>query len=324
MQYLVVNIKMVFPESRGRKAFAFNTINSYSASLSWKQLTDNAETKIAKRLYFDEIGQVYKLLQAGDPVELYSGYDGNYNLDFSGFVSFVNDSMPVILKLDDPMWLMKRTHVNKSYGSVNLQTLLKEIVPSPYIVDAYDVELGAVYLPNMTVAEVFTLLKDQKGLYTYFDGNKLVCGKIYGDNEHATTYTIDIIKDCIKNNLEYRTKDQIKLKVTMTSYNAKGKKKVVHVGDVDGEEERLVCTNITDTEVLKNLAQKSLDRLKFDGYQGNILLFGDKPIKHGDIINLTSDEFPERTGNYYVDTVEPSLDERGALRKLVTIGPKAA
>ncbi|HXU28020.1 MAG TPA: hypothetical protein VN698_12390 [Bacteroidia bacterium] len=315
---------MVFPDYRGRKGFTFYTVNSFNATKSWKQLTDNSEVKVAKKLYFDELGQVYKLIQAGDPVELWSGYDGDYNLDFTGFVSFVNDTMPVVLQMESPMWLMKRTPVNVSYSSINLQQLLKNIVPSNYEIDAYDIELGSVFLPKMTVAGVLTLLKDQKGLYSYFDGNKLICGKIYSDNTHAKVYTLDLLKDCITNNLEYRSKDQIKIRVTMTSYNAKGKKKVVHVGDKDGEEQKLVCTNVTDETVLLALATKTLDRLKFDGYQGTILIFGNIPIKIGDIINLTSDEWPERAGHYYVDNVDPNCDENGGLRKLLTLGPKAA
>ena len=325
MRYYVINNKVVFPESRGRKAFALFTIHSYHASLSWKSLTDQAETTIAKNIYFEQLGQVYLLIQAGDPVQIYSGYDGNYNLEFEGFISYVNDGLPVILSVEDAMYQMKRTEVNKSYGSVNLQKLLADIIPAAYTVNAMDVELGTVYLPKTTVAKTLGLLKDQYGLYSYFVGTTLICGKIYSDNVHAVTYTYDMYKDIISNDLKYRTKDQIKLKVTMTSYNANGKKKTATVGDdKDGELIQLVCTNVTDTTVLTALAQKELDRLKFDGYQGDMLVFGDKPVKHGDIINLTNQIYPERAGNYYVDRVVPSCTAEGALRKLITLGPKAA
>jgi hypothetical protein len=177
------------------------------------------------------------------------------------------------------------------------------------------------------VSEVLKMLKDDYGLYSYFNGDTLVSGKIYTDNPNneVVKYALDgARKNIISNDLKYHTKDMIKIKVRMTSHNAKGKKVSVVVGDDDGQEQKLVCSNIQDKKTLEALAKKELDRLKYDGFQGGLVTFGIPFVKHGYTASIENTEFKERSGDYYIDSITTTLNDMGALHRNTKIGPRAA
>ena len=232
--------------------------------------------------------------------------------------------MPVMIKCEDNMYVLKRTPVNKSYSSVTLKKLLTDIVPPTYKIDAMDVDLGKLFLSKTTVTQVLQTLKDNYGLYSYFNGDTLVSGKIYTDNPNTEVVKYETTKNIIGNNLKYRKKEDIKLKVTMTSYLSNGTKKSITVGDDEGQEQKLICTNITNEADIKKLAQKELDRLKIDGYSGTIDGFGIPFVKHGYTANITNKEYKEKQGDYYIDSVTTTFSNQGAYRRNIKIGPIAA
>lgn len=325
--YLATNVKIVFPESRGRGALMFNTCSRFKIQSSWKSLTDTAEIEIAKALYFEDKGRVFELIKAGDPVYIEAGYNMTYNREFTGFISEILDDLPVMFKCEDNMYKLKRISVNKSYGSVTLATFLRAIVPAEFSIDAMDVNLGSIFYKQHTVATVLQDLKDHFGIYSYFVGNTLVSGKIYSDNpsKDVVKYFFDGLNQNIKtNNLKYRKQDDIRLKVTMTSHLSTGKKIKVTVGDEDGQEQKLVCSNVTSETEIKKLAEKELARLKIDGYQGDLVSFGIPFVRHGFTATLKSIINPDRDGNYYVDGVTTEFYDDGGIERKVKIGPRAA
>ncbi len=325
--YLACNFEVEFPETRGRRKFKFTTVNTFKIDSSWQSLTNNMDLTISKALFFDEVGKVYQLVKAGDPIVLRGGYNGELMEEFRGFVSQILDDMPVLLKCEDNMYVMKRTGAHKIYKRVKLAQLLRDIVPSQYKIDAMDVELGSVELNRTTVSQTLLMLKDNYGIYSYFVGDTLVSGKIYEDNP-----VTEVVKYClsggtkniIKNDLKYRTKDDVKIKVRMVNYNDDGTKSEVVVGDDEGQEQRLVCTNHKNAADLKVLAQKELDRLKIDRFSGTLTSFAIPFVQEGYTASIINTEYPERSGDYYVDAVTTSLNDMGAYHRVVKIGPRAA
>lgn len=321
--YLAVNIEVVFPENRGRSSKVLKSASSFKVDSSFQNLTDTAEIIIAKSLYLDQDKRVFELLKAGDPVIIKGGYNGEYQEEFKGFISEVLDDLPVMIKCEDNMYVLKRTKCHCSYKSVNLAKLLRDIVPSNFSINAADMELGSVLFKNFTVSQALQELKDKMGIYSYFVGDTLVSGKIYQDNPETEKVKYVFGLNIIQNDLKYRTKDDMRLKVTMTSYQSNGKKIKVTVGDDDGQEQRLICTNVTSETELKKRAQKELDRLKIDGYQGTLTGFGIPYVKHGFTAEIVNYENPDKDGNYYVDAVTTSVNNNGAYRRTLKIGPKA-
>ncbi len=324
MNYLAVNIEVSFPESRGRVAKLLKSASSFKVESSWQNLTDTAEIVMAKRLYLEQDKRVFEMLQAGDPVIIRGGYNGEYFDEFKGYISEVLDDLPVMIKCEDNMYVLKRTKCHCSYGSVKLEKFLKDILPPQFSINAMDVELGSVLFKDFTVAQALQELKDKMGIYSYFRGDTLVCGKIYFDNPETEVVKYIFTKNIIENDLRYRRKDDMRLKVTMTSHLSTGKKIKATEGDPDGEEQKLVCSNITSEAEIRKLAKKELARLKIDGYVGTLTTYGIPFVRHGYTGQVVNAENVDRDGNYYVDAVTTAVSTSGAYRRTVKLGPKAA
>lgn len=324
---VAVVVKLTFPEHEGRKGFILKTVSTFKVESSWQNLTSTAEIVIAKKMFFEEKGKVFELIRAGDPFELSGGYDGVYNQEFKGFVSEILDDMPVVLNCEDNMYILKRTSVNKSYSIVTLKQLLKDLVPGQFSIDCADINLGSLLLKKTTVSQVLQSLKDDYGIYSYFVGDTLVSGKIYLDNPNNQVVKYSLFgatNNVIKNDLKYRRLADILIKVTMTSHLSDGKKKSVTVGDAGGQEQKLVCANITDTATLTALATKEYKRLKIDGYNGTITTFAIPFVKHGYTASMINKEYPEKDGDYYIEGVTTQLNDQGAYHRTVRIGKRAA
>lgn len=321
-----VNTQLIFPEpERGRTSFKMNSVSSFWVESSWQTLSDKGEIVIAKEMLLSDRKKVFDYIKSGDPVILKGGYNGTLIEEFVGYVSEIQDSMPLVLSLEDNMYHLKRTRVHKSYDSIKLEALLKEIVPSRFKINAMDVDLGSLFLPNTTVSQVLQHLKDHYGIYSYFVGDTLVSGKIYLDDTETVKLSINgFNKNVVKNDLKYRRKEDIVLKVTMTSYLSDGTKKSVTVGDEGGQEVKLVCSNVEDVAEIKKLAMKDYDRLKVDGLSGSITSFATPFIRHGFKAQVINNEVPNQEGFYYIDGVRTTLTDRGAYWRVSKVGPKAA
>lgn len=321
--YLAVNVEIIFPEHRGRDAKLLRSVSSFKVDSSWQNLTDTAEVVIAKKLYLEKDKRVFELLKSGDPVVIKGGYNGEYFDEFKGFITEVLDDLPVMIKCEDNMYVLKRTRCHCSYKSVKLEKFLKDNLPPQFKINAMDVDLGSVFFKDFTLAQALLKLKDEMGIYSYFVGDTLISGKIYFDNPETDKVKFIFGYDIIENDLKYRRKEDLKLKVTMTSYLSSGKKKQVTVGDDDGEEQKLVCSNINSEVDIKKLAKKELERLKIDGFKGTLTSYGIPFTRHGFKAELQNYEYPDRDGTYYVDGVTTTLNNSGAYRRVLKIGPKA-
>jgi hypothetical protein len=323
VNYLAVNTEVIFPNSRDRGSKKLNGCSSFKIESSWQNLSDTAEVVIAKKLYLEQGKRVFELLKAGDPIIIRGGYNGECFDEFKGFISEVLDDLPVMIKCEDNMYVLKRTSCNISLTSTKLEDLLKKIVPTQFKINAMDVELGKVFFSKMTVSQVLLELKDKLGIYSYFVEDTLVSGKIYLDNPNTQKVKYEFSKNIIANDLKYRRKEDIKIKVTMTSYLSNGTKKTVTIGDEEGQEQKLVCSNISNENDIKKLAQKELDRLKIDGHVGTLTGYGIPFVGHGYTAQIINNEYPDRTGNYYVDAVTTTLNNSGAYRRVLKIGARA-
>lgn len=323
--YLAVNVRIGFPEFRNRKAFAFKTVNSFTVNSSWKNLTDTAEFIVAKQLCFADQKRVFDLVKTGDPFYIEAGYNGNFNREFTGYISEVLDDLPVMFKGEDNMYVLKRTPVNKSYKSVSLKKLLTDIVPSQFKVNAPDgIELGTLFYSeknNDNVASVLQELKDW-GFYSFFKEDTLVCVKVHSKEDITVKYSYT--KNMLPNNdLKYRRKDDIRVKVTLISKLNTGKELRVVVGDKDGVNQQLYITNNSDTNSLNTIANNALETFKIDGYQGSFESFGIPYVQHGYTATIKNTDNPDKEGNYYVDGLVVRLNDRGAFRRQIYLGRRA-
>ena len=67
---------------------------------------------------------------------------------------------------------------------------------------------------------------------------------------------------------------------------------------------------------VEKFGKEQLAKLKYTGYKGSFVTFGEPYVTHGDIVKLTSKKMPERNGNYLVKSVKRSWGMEGSRQEI--------
>jgi len=295
----------------------FDWVNEVAIESSFKSLTDTCVIKFPRNLNLRS-KSIKDLISKGDKVIVKLGYDDVLNTEFEGYVAGVKPNVPLEISCEDEMYKLKTGSLKKSWRNVNLSEVIKFITPS-YTTDIYEAELGSFSINNETPAQVLMRIKDTYGLYSYFKDKVLVCGKVYSlisNKEHAYHFQQNIIS----HSLEYRKKDELKIKVKAISTSGDNSKIEVEVGDKDGEEHTLNFYKLSKTELEKR-AREEMIKLGYDGYKGTFTSFGIPQAKHGDKAILSDAEYKERSGSYAIFGVKTTFGISG-FRREIELGQK--
>lgn len=312
---------IIFPAVRGRGELNVYRVNSVKIESSWKMLTDTAEIVLPRRVRdFREAGRFDALFQAGDPVEIRLGYNGNLYTEFTGYIAVAAMGTPIVLKCEDEMYRLKRRTVSISLPGCDLKTLLKKIAPS-YEMDCYEgIGLGSVRYTNVTAAQVLEDVQKNTGQYCYFDGKVLRCGKVYADQADAKPVRVELERNVVSEDLKNAGGADAKIEVKATSILKGGKKLEVKVGDPGGVVKQLSYVGITVKSDLEKKAKSDLERLKKRRFEGKVKLFGIPRAVHGQCLELTSIVWPEMDGMYCIDKVTKEFSDRATYRQVLELG----
>jgi hypothetical protein len=118
-------------------------------------------------------------------------------------------------------------------------------------------------------------------------------------------------------------KDGTKVKVKVGKH-ARTKDHVTTTSGVAGEmgEKKVIKTHVvTDESSLKQMADRKLQQLSYDGYEGKITAFGIPYCEPGYRGIIDDKKYPERSGNYIVESTEVIFSTSG-FRRIIGIGAK--
>ncbi len=321
MTTLTMNARIKFAASNGRDELVIRKPNSVRIESGWKLLTDTASIVLPRNVnYFDKYN-VREVFRSGDPVTIELGYNGQYVLEFSGYIKRISAGIPIVIECEDEMYHLKRMPVNISLAKTTLENLLKKIVPG-YDINALEVDLGAQRHASTTVSQVLDFLKQEYSLYSYMKGKQLVCGKVYQDDSDIEPVKLHLEKNIVSNALNYKRAEDVMIKIEAISTLSSGKKISVTVGDDVGELRQLSYYNIDVEAELIKLAETDLKKYKVDGYDGGVTTFGIPYIQHGYKVALQSDLYPDRAGVYYVEEVVTVFDDSPRYHREVKLGEK--
>ena len=301
----------------------FKRCNSVSIKSSRKLLTSTATIKLAniKALLSDPNKQI----NVGDVVEISLGYNGNLNLEFTGYVSEIMPTSPIEIKCEDEMWQMKQQTVSIGWPSIKLAEVLKYLVSGVNTTECPDITLSPFRLDKQTKAKAFEKLKEEYGLDVYFRDKKLYAGLAYnekGSKRVVYHFQKNVPTMTQQSGLIWKKKTDVKIKVKGISMLRNNKKIEVNVGDDDGEIHTLHFYNLAEAQ-LKQQATIQIDKLKYDGYRGTLKAFGLPLSKHGDVAVLQDGNYPERAGDFFIDSVDIDYGP-GGFRRINELGKKAS
>lgn len=302
--------------------YSFRGVVGVEVTSSWDELTDMCTITIPRKLNWE--GKAVAtgadpLIRRGDSVEVSIGYDGDNESIFSGYVHQISAEIPTRIECQDPMWLLKQSTITQSYKSVKLADLLAAILPKGMSYQAFDVELGPYRISQATPAQVLEDLKKTYFLKSWFRQGKLYCGFAYVPAIQST-HVIRMERNVVENQLEYVRKEDVKIKLKMISMQPDNSKIEYEAGDADGEQRTMYYYEKTLAD-LKAIADEEIERLRYEGYRGSLTTFGKPTVRHGDVIDLRSEAYPERDGEYLVREVRYSFG-MGGYRQEITLDSK--
>lgn len=265
-----------------------------------------------------ELAETFKV---GDAVTVRIGYNGNNVEEFSGYIARIKAKVPLELECEDEMWQLKRQKVANQAFTGTLKALVEKIAPLVrFSADFPEISLKNFIIRDATVAQVLQKIKENYLLAVYFTGKELYCGLPYLQQSRAgITSNFAFQSNIVSDNLEFRRKEDVKIKAKAISLLSNNTKLEAEVGDADGEQRTLNYRNIQSVAALRKIAEEDLRKLKFDGYKGSFVAFGLPSVRHSENVRLSDPKYAEREGRYVIESVKKTWGVSG-YRQNVTIG----
>ena len=252
-------------------------------------MTDRCTIRLPRNIKMGNT-PITKIFKRGMAVTVALGYGATLHNEFKGYVTYVKPTTTIEIVCEDEMYLLKVGSYTKSWSNASLDDILKYVLGTMPYKTFGSLNIGPFSISNCTPAKVLQEIEKVTGFKSFFrtresDGAPvLIVGMPY-DPEVQKMWTYHFNKNVQSNTLEYRTKDQMKIKVKATSMLANGKKLAYETGADDGEVHTLHYYNLP-LETLKKRANADYQKLMYDGYRGSIRAWGFPRVNHGDIISL--------------------------------------
>lgn len=306
---------------------AFKSVHDVQIKRSIYNLAATAVIKVPVTAVLKRAGEpptyieTAEAVKVGDPVEIRLGYDGQMNTEFVGYVKRLNYKIPLEIECEDEYYLTRSINCVFSKKETTLKQCLNTILPEIKQGACTDLTLKNFVVNNKPGNWVLGHLKKEYGLTIFFDINgNLYVGKAHDVQGETVKYRLrfNVIKD---DELKFQLASDIKMKVKAICYYKDGTKIEGELGEDGGENKILYYYDVKDAKELKALAQEELKRYSFDGYRGKIETFLFPYALPGMIAQLEDEVYQERSGNYYIESVDVSFGMSGA-RRNIEIGIK--
>jgi hypothetical protein len=300
-------------------SYRLAAVVSLELTSSWDLFTDTC--KITLPSSFWHRGQFVnlaesRLIKKGDEVSVSLGYDSNLKQEFKGYVAEIQSGSPTTIVCQDSMWLLKQKPVSKSFRAVKLEELLLGITSGINVVAA-DIALGQFRIKDATPVQVLEEIKKTYGLVSFFKGDTLYSGLPYPvvGATHQFEFGRNIIDQGTE--LSFVLKEDVRIKVKAVSIRPDNTKIETEIGDENGELRTLTFYNLSLSE-LKTIAQAEADKLRYDGFRGSFMAFGQPSVQHGDIVEILDSRY-NRSGRYIVKSVTKTVGVDSGYRQKIEI-----
>lgn len=320
----VMCCNLAFAGTDRRDAFSLPWVSSVSIQSSWKMLTDTAEITLPRKVERFNGKEFHDLFQPGDPVKIELGYNNELYQEFEGYIVSVGRGVPVVIRCEDEMYMLKRKTVSYSKKSVTLKQLLADVCEGYEVKTSFgDTELGAVRYSNMKVSAILEDVRKKTGLYSYFKGKVLCCGNVYSDDVDLPEVRIMLEKNGVSQDLQQTGGEY---EVIATAILKGGKKMEAKAGKKGADTFNL---NFNDhdkkvtVQVLKEFAERFYKSLMKQKFKGGVELFGIPRVNFGMVMNLTSEINPEMDGKYFIEKVTKDFSDNATYRQKVELGGRA-
>lgn len=304
-------------------SFIFNSVNEIEITKSVEELGDTAVIKLPTRFKVKQNGEqkfTEDAIRVGDKVVITLGYQDKYSgVEFTGFVKKISPKIPMEIHCEDAMYQLRRKNITKSWETTTVKEVLQEVVkdtPIELADNIPEIKLDKWIIKGANGTQVLESFKKDLLLTIFInDEGKLYCGLQQLTNI-AQTVVYDLNYNLVENNLEFKSKEERKIKVKYTYIDKENKRKSIEVGDADGEQREYHTSVISDLKKLEEMAKAEIEKLKYDGFEGDVTSFLIPFSTRGMKAKLLDSEHPNREGNYFIKKVITTFGTSGARRKI--------
>lgn len=297
----------------------FTAVNAVTVKRSIYTLGATATIKLPVTSILRQAGlpatqvETAQAVKIGEKVEIHLGYNNRNRLEFRGYVKALNLRTPIEIECEDEFYQCRKRNLQTG-GTVTLAGLLKKCGLTVGYAETLTLRNFAV--PDKPVSSVLAKLTKNYGLSVFFD----LEGKVYACRpERVTGDTVkyelrrNVIND---DNLQYLNRADVKIQIKAVCFKRDGTKIEAKKGTEGGTAKTLYFYDVADTKELATLCQRELDRQTRNGYDGSITAFLEPYAAPAMVADLTDPVYPDRSGRYYIETVETSFGQNGGRRKV--------
>lgn len=252
---------------------------NYDISTTWDSLTDDGSITLPKNVYVtDKNGNRFSLYGTnvniggftdnppvflrGDAVKIERGYiyhdnAGNelapLNTVFEGYISDVESKKPIVLKVEDSMYLLKKTPAVGLNGRVhfpgkqyNAENIIREIFQAQnlkFTVNGLtETTIGDIWTENESIAQLLARMQKDYHFRPYFKGTELRIGSfpyIPADAQAAGRQVFKFQQNIISDDLTFKRKDDITISAVVSSVTDENTGKTTKDGHAKTKKKRL-------------------------------------------------------------------------------------
>lgn len=305
--------------------YIFNAVHGIEITKSVEELSDTAVIKLPSRFKIRQNGErkfTEEAIKVGDKVVITLAYEGVYSgVEFTGYVKKISPKIPIEIHCEDAIWLLRRKNINKVWGKTSIKEVLQEVIKDTPIelsrfMKGQDIPLDKWIVRNANGAQILESFRKDLAQTVFIDDE----GKLYVGLQQLTnigeTVVYDLNYNLVENNLEFKSANERRIKIKYNYMNpATNKKESFEFGDMDGEQIEYTTSVVSDATQLEAMANTELKKLKYDGFDGDVVSFLVPFATRGMKAKLIDEDHLNREGNYFIKKVVTSFDTGGARRK---------
>lgn len=259
------------------------------------------------------------VFREGDKVSVKIGYDGKNSLRFMGFVKRINQTDRLELECEGYNYQLPKVF-NKSYASTTVKNILADLTLDTDIkIDesTANVKVSAVRFKNASGLQVLEWIQKELHLAVYFAYNCIYVGTLYGRRKEKKKLRAGWNTVSDKDFKQRRTDENVLIQLVDKDAKGEVKKTKSDEQKYSQTKEIKIRAGLT-AELKKQIANDLQNRENYRGYEGSVLCFLEPDIEKSDVIIFEDRRFPERSGEFFAETVEGRFDSSGG-RQNVTL-----
>lgn len=305
-------------DNNGKK-YKLGTLAECEIESSVDNLADVA-TIILPEAVMNVVMNIESKINRGTAVLIQLGYDGNLKTEFQGYIKEIptNDSTLKII-CEDALFLFRVGVPDVELKPTSLkniaQTLIDKIDPSFKLNCDYDIGYEKFVIHQATGYDVLKKIQEDSKANIYFDTTNKVLHihPPYVEVGNTVKYSMQV--NIEKSSLEFKKAADKKVEVVVESTDLKGKVKSITTGTTGGEKITLKVGAMSEADMQK-VASATLKKTSFDGYAGTFDAWLVPFCKPTDSVIIEDQDYPYKTGRYYVISVKTNFSESGAVRTI--------